>query len=98
MNEQTKSEKIKQINKIIGQWVFDDDWNIAYQTTIWDILKYVYNKWWNMVVACNWKILFNKQWTNEEEWSYREVIYKNIDKEIWGESDELIDFIYSLIN
>lgn len=83
-----KEDKLKKIHNTL--WVTD--------IFIWNILEYVSDKWWNMVVSCEWIIYFNKAWTSDVDWSFRDVKRENIWCVLEEQSDEIVDFVYSLID
>ena len=69
---------------------------IWHPVTLEDILIRAKSKWWNMVCNNYWKILFNKSWTPEADWSYREF-----ERMLWNplseQSDETINSLSDLI-
>jgi len=70
---------------------------LEYRVSIIDIMRYVKNKWWNMVMNMNWKVYFNKSWTNEEHGSYQEVEFDlENPNHLSLQKQEVIDFVYSI--
>ena len=99
MKYPTREEKIKKIyKKIWWIYIWTDNLNrMMFKCMIWDILLFTFSAWYNMVVGNVWKIMFNKAWTAAAEWSYRESQREKLESPIEEQSDECIDFIFSLI-
>ena len=102
-----KSENIYPINTLVLQF---DNWNwfiqhledikdfkdfyinIWHDIMIWRFISVLHNNWFNVAVWWNGKIMLNEN----KDWSYKEIIWEELEKSIDCQSDECIRYVYSL--